>query len=370
MSLDKITDKQRVPKRRIGILNAGGDCAGLNAVIASAVKAGSLLGYSFVGFEKGWEGILTPMMYRELDDNAVRGISHLGGTILRTTNRGRFAGKAGEKGQTNKIPHEILKMASDNLKSIGVEGLIVIGGDGTLSAANQLSEYGVPIIGVPKTIDNDLLGTDETFGFSTAVSVAVEALDKIHTTASSHDRVFIVECMGRHAGWITLFSGLSGNANAILLPEFDVDIDDLIGFIRNRHKTRGSTIIAVAEGIDLGQEHISVGVESSEIRLHGAAETLMHAIEERCPNEFEMRTVILGHTQRGGAPDVHDRILAKRFGVAAVEAYDAEQFGQMVLIAENVVGVMPMSDASGRLKLVTRTSPEYQTARKIGTYLN
>jgi 6-phosphofructokinase len=367
---NKDITKKNGANRTLGILNAGGDCAGLNAVIASIVKTGLSLGYKFIGFEKGWEGILSPMMYQVLDDNKVRGISHLGGTILKTTNRGRFAGKSGNKGEVNAIPKDILQMASDNLKSLGVEGLIVIGGDGTLSAATQLSEYGVPIVGVPKTIDNDLTGTDATFGFSTAVNVAVEALDKIHTTASSHDRVFIVECMGRHAGWITLFSGLAGNANAVLLPEFPVDIDDLIGYMRKRHETRGSTIIAVAEGIDLGQYHVSVGVESSEIRLHGAADTLMHAIEEKSPGEFEMRTVILGHTQRGGSPDVVDRILAKRFGVAAIEAYDAEHFGHMVRILDNEISLLPISDASSKLKVVTRDVAEYQTARKIGTYLN
>ena len=356
--------------RKIGILNAGGDCAGLNAVIASVVKAGVVMGYSFVGFEKGWEGLLTPVVYRALDENVVRGISHIGGTILKTTNRGRFAGKCGSAGEENQIPKAILKMAKDNLDKLGVEGLIVIGGDGTLSAAMQLYEFGVPIVGVPKTIDNDLSGTDTTFGFSTAITVAVDALDKIHTTASSHDRVFFVECMGRHAGWITLYSGLAGNTNAILLPEFEVDIDKLIDFIRHRHLTRGSTIVAVAEGIDLGRQHVSIGVESSEIRLHGAAEALMHAIEERTLGEFEMRTVTLGHTQRGGTPDIHDRMLAKRFGVAAIEAYDAEKFGKMVCIRGQDIKVIPINEASGRLKLVTRDVDEYKTARKIGIYLN
>ena len=216
----------RQAPRKIGILTAGGDCAGLNTAIASIVNSGLPLGYSFLGFEKGWEGLLDPIMCRELDANMVRGINHLGGTILRTTNQGRFAGKVGGKGGYNLIPAEILKMACDNLVQLGVEGLIAIGGDGTLSAAAQLADYGVPIVGVPKSVDNDLSGTDATFGFSTAVSVAVDAMDKIHTTASSHERIFLVECMGRHAGWIALYAGLAGNANAILLPEFTLDIDD------------------------------------------------------------------------------------------------------------------------------------------------
>ena len=193
----------RLAPRKIGILTSGGDCAGLNTAIASIVNSGLPLGYSFLGFEKGWEGLLDPIMCRELDANTVRGINHLGGTILRTTNQGRFAGKIGGKGGRNNIPASILKMARDNLVRLGVEGLIVIGGDGTLSAATQLAESGVPIVGVPKSVDNDLSGTDTTFGLSTAVSVAVDAMDKIHTTASSHERIFLVECMGRHAGWIT-----------------------------------------------------------------------------------------------------------------------------------------------------------------------
>ena len=356
--------------RKIGILNSGGDCAGLNTVIASIVKFGVRLGYSFVGFEKGWEGLLDPVMYRDLDLDAVRGISHLGGTILRTTNKGRFAGKTGERGQPNEIPAAILEMARNNLRILGVEGLIVIGGDGTLAAAMQLSKYGVPIIGVPKSIDNDLSGTDLTFGFSTAVSVAVGALDKIHTTASSHERVFFVECMGRHAGWITLHSGLAANANAILLPEFEFDLNGFIDFLEHRTETRGSTVVAVSEGLDLGQHHLSVGIESSEIRLHGAADTLMHAIEEKVPGKYELRTVVLGHTQRGGAPIAADRLLAKEFGVAAIEAYDAEKFGMMVSLRGQSIGLTSIMDASKSLKLLTRSDPYYQTAHRLGVYLN
>jgi 6-phosphofructokinase 1 len=355
--------------RRIGLLTSGGDCAGLNTAIASIVNCGLRLGYYFVGFEKGWEGLLDPLMYRELDANTVRGINHLGGTILRTTNRGRFAGKVGGKGGYNDIPPEVLKMARDNLAKLDVEGLIVIGGDGTLSAASQLAEAGVPIVGVPKSVDNDLSGTDTTFGFNTAVSVAVDAMDKIHTTASSHERIFLVECMGRHAGWITLYAGLAGNANAILLPEFKLDIDGLIEFLKRRSKTMHSSVIAVAEGIDLGLQHLHVGVGSSEVRLHGVADTLMHTIEDKVPGLFELRTVVLGHTQRGGAPIASDRLLAKRFGVAAIEAYDAGKFGMMVRLKDDDVGLTTLRRAKG-LKLVTSEDPAYQTASKLGVYLN
>jgi 6-phosphofructokinase len=359
----------RPAPRKIGILTSGGDCAGLNTAIASIVNSGLRLGYSFTGFEKGWEGLLNPVMYRELDANTVRGINHLGGTILRTTNQGRFAGKVGGKGGYNDIPGDILQMARDNLASLGVEGLIVIGGDGTLSAAMQLAKSGVPVVGVPKSVDNDLSGTDTTFGFSTAVSVAVDAMDKIHTTASSHERIFLVECMGRHAGWITLHAGLAGNANAILLPEFELDIDQLIEFLKNRSKTMHSSIVAIAEGLDLGQEHLRVGIRSSEVKLHGVADTLMNAIEEKVPGTFELRTVVLGHTQRGGAPNPVDRLLAKRFGVAAIEAYDAGHFGMMVRLKGDDVSLTTMKRAKG-LRLVDRNDPCYQTACKLGVYLN
>jgi 6-phosphofructokinase 1 len=355
--------------RKIGILTSGGDCAGLNTAIASIVNSGLPLGYTFVGFEKGWEGLLDPVMYRDLDANTVRGINHLGGTILRTTNRGRFAGKVGGKGGYNDIPSDIIKMAKDNLAKLGVEGLIVIGGDGTLSAASQLAAAGVPIVGLPKSVDNDLSGTDTTFGFSTAVSVAVDAMDKIHTTASSHERIFLVECMGRHAGWITLYAGLAGNANAILLPEFKLDIGGLIEFLIRRGKTMHSSVVAVAEGMDLGQQYLHVGVGSSEVRLHGVADVLMHAIEEKVPNLFELRTVVLGHTQRGGAPNAADRLLAKRFGVAAIGAYDAGKFGMMVRLKGDEVGLTTLKRARG-LKLVTTDDPCYQTASKLGVYLN
>ncbi len=273
--------------KKLGILNSWGDCAGLNAVIAAIVKTGVPLGYEFVGFEKGWEGILDPMMYRELDLDAVRGISHLGGTVLRTANKGRFAGKAGAGG-VNRIPSEILEQAKTNLDKIGVEGLIVIGGDGTLSAAAQLAELGVGLVGVPKTIDNDLGSTDKTFGFSTAVQIAAEALDKIHTTAASHDRVFLVECMGRHAGWISLFAGFAGNANAILLPEFDFEMDDFLAYLRKRRDSgRRSAIVVVSEGLRMeGKIFSTSGRTSSEVVFGGASEHLMHLIEEAAPEEF------------------------------------------------------------------------------------
>lgn len=355
--------------KRVGIITSGGDCAGLNAVIASIVKAGASMGYECIGFERGWEGLLDPVTYRPLSLADVRGISHLGGTIIHTSNKGRFGAKAGS-GDPKAIDPEILVMAKRNYDELGLVALIVIGGDGSLSGALQLAEHGVNIVGVPKTIDNDLQSTDKTFGFSTAVQIATDALDKIHTTATSHDRVFFVECMGRHAGWITLYAGIAGSANAILLPEFNLDIDGLIQFLTQRVKQRNrrSAIVAVAEGIKLDRElH---GEHGGEVRLAGASELLMRAVEERTPDAFEMRHVVLGHTQRGGSPNSQDRMLSKRYGVRAIEAVDKGEFNRMVRIRDNVMETVPIAEAVGELNLVTKDSYEYQTAQKLGIYLN
>jgi 6-phosphofructokinase len=359
--------------KKIGIINSGGDCAGLNAVIFSLVKTGASLGYEFYGFERGWEGLLDPMTYRVLDPEAVRGISHLGGTILRTTNHGRFAGKVGAGGEF-RINPDILDMAKRNAAALGLEGLIVIGGDGTLSAAMQLSESGLNIVGVPKTIDNDLGATDKTFGFSTAVQIACDALDKIHTTATSHDRTFFVECMGRHAGWISLFAGLAGSANAILLPEFHFNMPGFLEHLRHRRDSgKPSTIVVVGEGIKLegkGFSHKQLARHSSETVFGGVSEHLMRAIENIAPGEFEMRNVVLGHTQRGGSPNSQDRILAKRYGVEAMQAYHRGDYGQMVAIRSGRMLTVPISEAVRSLKLVTTNDYEYQAARTLGIYLN
>lgn len=357
--------------KKIGILNSGGDCAGLNAVISSIVKTGIPMGYEFVGFERGWEGLLDPISCIDLNLEKVRGISHLGGTILRTSNKGRFAGKVGS-GDVSKIDPVILTMAKHNADKLGLDGLIVIGGDGTLSAAVQLADRGLKLVGVPKTIDNDLGATDRTFGFSTAVQVAVDALDKIHTTATSHNRVFFVECMGRHAGWISLFAGLAASANAILLPEFDVDLTDLIDFLRHRQETHNSAIVVVAEGMKIAGKDISLkrGSSTSEIRLGGASEELMRIIEDVAPDEFEMRHIVLGHTQRGGSPSSSDRILAKRYGVEAMLAYDQGKTNAMVALRNGNMIAVPIAEAIDSLKLVTRDTVEYITAKRLGIYLN
>jgi phosphofructokinase-like protein len=355
---------------RIGIITAGGDCAGLNAVIASIVKAGTPLGYQFVGFERGWEGILNPPMYKELDLAAVSGITHLGGTILRTTNRGRFSSKKGA-GEVNEIPREILEEAKHNLDSLNISGLMVIGGDGSLGSALQLAKVGVNVVGVPKTIDNDLHSTDQTFGFSTAVQVAVDALDKIHTTASSHDRTIFVECMGRNAGWIALFAGLAGGADSILLPEFPFELTSFVEHLRSRTQSgKTSNIVVVAEGVRFGNAAHGKDMGSTqEALLGGISERLMHAVEEMAPDEFEMRNVVLGHTQRGGTPNAEDRNLSQRYGTAAIEAYHQGKFNHMVALHGRSMQVVPIEDAVSTIKAITEESEELQTARKLGIFI-
>lgn len=356
--------------KKIGILNGGGDVQPLNAVIASIVKSGVKRGYEFVGFEKGWEGVLSPMLYRTLDQKAVRGISHVGGTILGTVNKGRFAAKKGE-GEVNRIPDEILNEAKANLEKVGVEALIVIGGDGTLTGALQLAEKGVNIVGVPKTIDNDLKSTDKTFGFSTAVDIATEALDRIHTTATSHDRVIFVEVMGRHAGWIALYSGLAGGADMILLPEVPFDYGKIIEYLRKRKEIGyRASVVVVAEAAKAKEGTLTIreNADMAEVKLGGISNTIIHNIERMAPGEFELRSTILGHVQRGGTPNSEDRILAKQYGVAAVDAIEKGEFGKMVSLKGDQIVFVPIADAVEQLKLVTLDSLPLQTAKKIGVF--
>jgi len=355
---------------KIGILNSGGDVQALNAVIASCVKTGITKGYEFIGFYKGWEGILNPIMYIPLTLKEVRGISHQGGTILHTVNKGRFAGKAGE-GNTNKIPNEILMEAKNNLDKLGIEALIVIGGDGTMSGALQLSEVGVKIVGVPKTIDNDLGSTDKTFGFSTAVDIVMEALDRVHTTATSHDRVILVETMGRNAGWIALYSGIAGGADMILIPEIEFNYNNIIEFLRKRKETGyRSSVVVVAEGAKAIAERVSVISDSDrpEVRIGGISAHLIHQIEQLAPGEFELRNVVLGHVQRGGSPNAEDRILAKEYGVAAIAAIENKEFNIMVSLRGKQIITVPLKDVCDTLKTVNQDSIEFQTALEIGTY--
>jgi ATP-dependent phosphofructokinase / diphosphate-dependent phosphofructokinase len=354
--------------RIIGIINSGGDCAGINTVIAAVVTAGTQLGYRFYGFELGWEGLLD-RHYRELTLEDANAIAHLGGTILHTTNRGRFAAKVG-MGETIGIDPAILEECREAMAELNVEGLIVIGGDGTLSGALQLAETGVNIVGIPKSIDNDLNATDRTFGFSTAVQVAVDAVDKIKTTAFSHNRIFFIESMGRNAGWLALYTGVASAADAILLPEFPTTVESIVEFLRERRdQQRQATIVVVSEAFKLDGAVVTRGNEyTNEVIFAGISDQLIRRIEALAPNEFEMRNVVLGHTQRGGSPIADDRILSTRFGTRAIEAYDQGMFGHMVALQRDEILTVRLEDAVNQIKLVTEEDKIYQSACKMGIF--
>jgi 6-phosphofructokinase 1 len=355
--------------KKVGIINGGGDTQGMNAVIASAVLTGLNHGIEFYGFMKGWDGVLDNN-YIKLGREQVRGISHLGGTILQTVNKGRFTAKVGT-GQTNRIPEEFIDQAKENLDKLGIDSVIVIGGDGTLSGALQMEERGINLIGVPKTIDNDLQATDQTFGFSTAVSIAVDALDRIHTTAVSHDRVIFVETMGRHVGWIALHAGLGGGADVILIPEIPYNVEGLVKHLRYRRTIgRNYSVVVVSEGAmpEAGSESAQKAGDLSEVKLSGASEGVMKLIEQIAPGEFEMRNTVLGHIQRGGSPNAEDRILAKAYGAKAVEALMAQKYGQMVAMKDGKFTTVSIREAVEHLKSVTKEDEIYQTAKNIGVY--
>lgn len=355
--------------KTIGIINSGGDCAGINTVIASSVLAGIRAGYKFVGFELGWEGLID-RKFIELGHEEAIHIQNLGGTVLHTTNRGRFAAKVGE-GETRQIDPEILQACKDTIDALDIDGLLVIGGDGTLSGALQLADYGVKMVGIPKSIDNDLYCTDLTFGFSTAVQVAVEAIDRIQTTAFSHNRIFLVECMGRNAGWLSLYAGLASGSDAILLPEFPTTMEDIVAFLRHRREHhRNSTVIVVSEAFEVdGRSVTQGGSATNEVIFAGVTGEVIRQIETLAPREFEMRNVVLGHTQRGGTPSSEDRILSKRFGTRAIEAYHNGLHGYMVALQNGKIVTVPIRDAVDQLKLVTREDRIFQAARQTGIFL-
>src|SRR5580698_7819240 len=303
---------------KIGVLTGGGDCPGLNAVIRAVVRKGSFhYEDEFVGFMEGWRGVLENQTM-VLDLEAVGGILPRGGTILRTS-------------RTNPAKREDgLQRCAENLKKNGCDALIAIGGDDTLSVAKKLFDNGVKVVGVPKTIDNDLSGTDFTFGFDTAVNVATEAIDRVHTTAEAHNRVIVVEVMGRDSGWIATYSGIAGGADVILIPEVPFDIEQVAELIRQRHaRGRYFSIVVAAEGAKFAGTHETqapAGVdEFGHARLGGIGATLAIEIEKR--TGFESRSVVLGHIQRGGSPSAFDRVLATRYGLGAIDMVHRSEFG-------------------------------------------
>jgi phosphofructokinase-like protein len=328
---------------RIGVLTGGGDCPGLNAVIRAIVRKGvEQLGHEFVGYRDGWRGPLESQA-GPLGVPEVRGILPRGGTILGSSRTNPFA----EEGGGARV--------AESLEAAGVEGLIAIGGEDTLGAASRLhEERGVPVVGVPKTIDNDLGATDYTFGFDTAVNIAMEAIDRLHTTADSHHRVLVVEVMGRHAGWIAFHAGLAGGANLILIPERPFDIDRVCELVGRRYEAHFAPIVVVAEGAQPKGGMPEVSAEGTDAfghaRLGGIAHWLEGEIERRTGKET--RATVLGHVQRGGTPTAFDRVLATRFGLHAIDAADAGRWGTMTALRGTEIELVPLSEAVAQLKTV------------------
>ncbi|MBN8709967.1 MAG: 6-phosphofructokinase [Verrucomicrobia bacterium] len=353
-----------MPKTRIGVLTSGGDCPGLNAVIRGVCRAADKLDWEVIGFRDGYEGLLPPGDYFTLDRRNTSGIMHLGGTILGTTNRGHFVAKVGA-GDKAAIPQDIIDNAKQTFHNLGLTALVCIGGDGSLSTALQLFENGIPVIGVPKTIDNDLEATAMTFGFDSAVACVADALDRLHTTATSHKRVMVLEVMGRNAGWIALHGGLAGGADVILIPEIPFSVEKVAEEVLRREKEGAkSTMIVVAEGAAPDGKPLRHAVASGEHRLGGVGDIVGKEIADR--TDKEVRTCILGHLQRGGAPTTLDRILGTRFGVKAVQLIEEKKFGTMVSYQNYLTLDVPISHAVHKLRRVTEDSQLVSTARAVG----
>ena len=352
---------------RIGILTGGGDAPGLNAVIRAVVKYGvGKLHWAVIGIEDSFNGLLeAPHRIRDMTPQSCQGLLHRGGTVLGTTNRGDpFAYPDGQGGFEDRS--EGLAKA---IREEGLEGLIVIGGDGTQAIGLKLMDtHGIPVVGVPKTIDNDLSATDLTFGFISAVETATDALDRLHTTAESHDRVMLLEVMGRDAGWIALWAGVAGGADCIAIPEIPYDPDRFAAKIKERRmKGRHFTLIVVAEGaspIDGERRPLAVKHGRGSIQTPGAADTLAHLLTDRI--DVETRTTVLGHLQRGGGPVAFDRVLATEFGVRAVELIHAGRWGEMVCLKGGVVGSVPIREAVEAYRTVEQDHPLIATARAVG----
>src|SRR4051812_44731406 len=348
--------------KQIGILTGGGDAPGLNAVIRSVVRtATGEFGMKCVGIEDSFEGILGETQTMTLDTKAVSGILPRGGTILGTRNRGSFVKMV----DGNPIfPEMPIGEALANLDILGIEALIVLGGEGTLAIAEQFHKRGFPVIGVPKTIDNDLASTELTFGFMTAIDIATEALDRLHTTAASHDRVMVLEVMGRNTGWIALHAGLAGSADIILIPEIPFSFDSIVKKVREREESGSRfTNIVVAEGaIEEGRTQMYQDQES--LRLGGIGPYISKCVQDRTGKES--RCVVLGHLQRGGSPNAFDRGLGTNFGACAVRALASGETGKMVALQAGSVVTVPLSEACANIKNVSVDGQLVRTARDIG----
>lgn len=337
---------------KIGILTGGGDCPGLNSVIRAVVRKGINDGYEVIGIKNGWKGLIENDT-GPLNLQSISGILPRGGTILGTSRSNPYKKEQGAQ------------KAIANYRALGLDALIAVGGEDTLGVAAKFSKEGMNIVGVPKTIDNDLSATDYTFGFDTAVNTATECIDRLHTTAESHHRIIVVEVMGRYAGWIAIESGIAGGADVILIPEIPIDMDEVCVLLKKRH-ARGKTfsIVVVAEGAHFKEDHTVLKEqkldEFGHVRLGGIGEALAGEIEKR--TGYETRVSVLGHIQRGGTPTAFDRVLGTRFGVKAVELIEEKKFGQMVALSGNKIISVSLEIATGKLKTVDH---EYYELAKV-----
>jgi 6-phosphofructokinase 1 len=351
--------------RRIGILTGGGDAPGLNAVIRAVVKSAHNAGLQCVGLEDSFDGLIYPERSRVLTPRDVTGILRLGGTILGTTNRGNpFAYPIDTADGSVDYSDRVI----ENFHKMELDALVVIGGDGTLSIAHEFHKRGVRIVGVPKTIDNDIVETTMTFGFDTAVAFATEAIDRLHTTAEAHHRVMVVEVMGRYAGWIALYAGIAGGADIVLIPEIPFDLDKVVGRILEREMWGARfSIVVVAEGahpVGGARSIVTPGTEARVERLGGIGEEVAIALERL--TKKEARYVVLGHLQRGGSPLAYDRILATRFGSFAVELLQRGESGVMTALRSPDIVAVPLECVVGRTRTVPTDGDVVRTARSVG----
>jgi len=358
-------------QRKIGILTGGGDCPGINAVIrAVAKKAMTACGMEVVGVEDGFEGLIHDR-WRRLDNEAVSGILTVGGTLLGTSNTSNpYQYAVGQRPDGTVVFEDVSRKALAHARALGIEALVCIGGDGTLGIAARLAADGLPVVGVPKTIDNDLRGTERTFGFDTACAIAAEAIDRVHTTAQSHHRIMIVEVMGRRAGWIALFAGVAGGGDVILIPEIPYAIEAVAAKVEERRRGgKRFSIVVIAEGAkprggDVTVKRV-VADASDPVRLGGVGFVLGGALERL--TGVETRTVVLGHLQRGGSPTAYDRVLATQLGAEAVDLVERREYGRMAAVRGGEVTSCPIELVLGGPRLVPLDHPLLAAARGLGT---
>lgn len=353
---------------KIAINTGGGDAPGLNTAIRAATLAAFKHGWEVVGIKNGYGSLYEDHPFIPLDQNTVRGITMQGGTILGTANRGNPFGMPYQKEDGNWALEDRSDEAIEVFEKHNIDALIAIGGDGSMIIADKLTKKGIPIVGIPKTIDNDIWATDITLGFDTAVSTATEAIDKLTTTAESHHRIMVVEVMGRYAGWIALHSGLSASADVILIPEVEYTFDSIVKKIEEREaRGRHYTIVVVAEGaVEKGKSHFVKGkVIGQSEQLGGADQYIADKLSDLTGKES--RSIVLGHLQRGGSPSSFDRLISLRFGAAAVRAIDEGDMNKLIVMQENELRRIPISSVANKMKLVPLDNDTLKTAREIGT---